>query len=216
MSSFPCKLILPNFKLTIKVECLGLYVYSNVYYILKSLSHVQLSATSWTVAYQAPLSIEFPGKGTGVGRHFLLQGIFPSQGSKPGLPHCRQMLYHLSHQGKVKYINFQCSETFVSYGSSGPNFVTRWQVWWLNISNNSFIFSLWNREQTPWRDLVSGTLTPVMVMVITLACHLSLRANSLIWNLRAGQTSKTLPETQGRENKMSIFQIASFDYTVAK
>ena len=29
----------------------------------------------------------------------LLQGIFPTQGSNPGLPHCRQILYHLSHQG---------------------------------------------------------------------------------------------------------------------
>ena len=36
---------------------------------------------------------------TGVGCHFLLQGIFPTQGLNPGLPHCRQMLYHLSHQG---------------------------------------------------------------------------------------------------------------------
>ena len=31
--------------------------------------------------------------------HFLLQGIFPTQESNPGLPHCRQTLYHLSHQG---------------------------------------------------------------------------------------------------------------------
>ena len=31
--------------------------------------------------------------------HFLLQGIFPTQESNPGLPHCRQKLYHLSHQG---------------------------------------------------------------------------------------------------------------------
>ena len=38
-------------------------------------------------------------KNTGVGRHALLQGIFPSQGSNPGLPHCRQILYRLSHQG---------------------------------------------------------------------------------------------------------------------
>ena len=38
----------------------------------------------------------FPGKSTGVGCHFLLQGIFPTQGSNPGLPHCRQMLYRLS------------------------------------------------------------------------------------------------------------------------
>ena len=40
-----------------------------------------------------------PGKNTGVGSHFLLQGIFPTQGLNPGLPHCRQTLYHLSHQG---------------------------------------------------------------------------------------------------------------------
>ena len=40
----------------------------------------------------------FPGKSTGVGCHFPLQGIFPTQGSNPGLLHCRQMLYCLSHQ----------------------------------------------------------------------------------------------------------------------
>ena len=42
---------------------------------------------------------DFPAKGTGVGCHFLLQGIFPTQGLNPGLPHCRQTLYRLSHQG---------------------------------------------------------------------------------------------------------------------
>ena len=42
---------------------------------------------------------DFPGKNTGVGRHFLLQGIFPTQGSNPGLLHCRQTIYCLSHQG---------------------------------------------------------------------------------------------------------------------
>ena len=41
----------------------------------------------------------FPGKNTGVGFHFLLQGIFPTQGWNPGVPHCRQPLFHLSHQG---------------------------------------------------------------------------------------------------------------------
>ena len=39
-----------------------------------------------------------PGKNTGVGCHALLQGIFPTQGWNPGLPHCRQILYRLSHQ----------------------------------------------------------------------------------------------------------------------
>ena len=40
---------------------------------------------------------DFPGKSTGMGCHFLLQGIFLTQGSNPGLLHCR--LYLLSHQG---------------------------------------------------------------------------------------------------------------------
>ena len=38
-----------------------------------------------------------PGKNTGVGCHALLQGIFLTQGSNPGLLHCRQILYYLSH-----------------------------------------------------------------------------------------------------------------------
>ena len=40
-----------------------------------------------------------PGKNTGVGYHALLQGIFPTQGLNPGLPHCRWILYQLSHKG---------------------------------------------------------------------------------------------------------------------
>ena len=40
-----------------------------------------------------------PGQDTGMVCHFLLQGIFPTQGLNPGLPHCRRILYHLSHQG---------------------------------------------------------------------------------------------------------------------
>ena len=38
-----------------------------------------------------------PGKNPRVGCHALLQGIFPTQGSNPGLPHCRQVLYRLCH-----------------------------------------------------------------------------------------------------------------------
>ena len=73
-------------------------------YIVKSLSRVRLFATPWTVAYQVSQFMgfsrqEYWGKSTGVGCHFLLQGIFPTQGSNPGLPHCRQMLYRLSYQG---------------------------------------------------------------------------------------------------------------------
>ena len=42
-----------------------------------------------------------PGKNTGVGCHALLHEIFPTQESNLGLPHCRQILYHLSHLGSL-------------------------------------------------------------------------------------------------------------------
>ena len=64
---------------------------------LKSLSRVRLFVTPWTVAYRVP-----PSKNTGVGCHFLLQEIFPTQGLNLGLLHCRHTLYHLSHQGSSK------------------------------------------------------------------------------------------------------------------
>ena len=56
--------------------------------------------TPWTVAHQAPLSM-------GISQTRILEwvaisfsrGIFRTQGSNPGLPHCRKTLYHLSHQG---------------------------------------------------------------------------------------------------------------------
>ena len=50
-----------------------------------------------------------PGQNTGVGSLSLLQGIFPTQGSNPGLQHCRQMLYQLSYKGSTisDKINFK-------------------------------------------------------------------------------------------------------------
>ena len=45
-----------------------------------------------------------PGQNTGVGSRSLLQGIFPTQRLNPGLPHCRQILYQLSHQGSPRIL----------------------------------------------------------------------------------------------------------------
>ena len=52
----------------------------------------------WTVAGQAACAWDSPGKNTGEGCHFLLQGIFPTQGSNPGLLHGRQILYQVSYK----------------------------------------------------------------------------------------------------------------------
>ena len=58
----------------------------------KSLSHVWLFVI---------LFVSSPSQKTGVGSHSLLQGIFPTQGSDPDFPHCRRILYCLSHQGSL-------------------------------------------------------------------------------------------------------------------
>ena len=47
-----------------------------------------------------------PGQNTGVGSLSLLQGIFPTQGSNPGLPLCRRILYHLSHQASPRILEW--------------------------------------------------------------------------------------------------------------
>ena len=66
---------------------------------MKLLSRVRLFATPWTVAHQAPPSVGFSRQEYWSGLPFPSSGIFPTQGSKPGLPHCRQML---SHQGSPR------------------------------------------------------------------------------------------------------------------
>ena len=68
---------------------------------VKLLSHVRLFVTPWTVAYQAPLSMGFSRQEYWSGLPFPSPEDLPDQGSNPGLPHCRQTLYHLSHQGPV-------------------------------------------------------------------------------------------------------------------
>ena len=47
-----------------------------------------------------------PGQNTGVGSCSLLQGIFPTQGSNPGLPHYRRILYCLSHQSRPRILEW--------------------------------------------------------------------------------------------------------------
>jgi len=51
-------------------------------------------------------SVHLSGKNTGEGYHALLQGIFPTQGVNPDLPHCRQILYRLSHQGSPRILEW--------------------------------------------------------------------------------------------------------------
>ena len=63
-----------------------------------SFSHVQFFPTPWTIVHQTPVSMELSRQEYWNGSHSLLQGIFLIQVSNLSLPHCMQILYHLSHE----------------------------------------------------------------------------------------------------------------------
>ena len=70
---------------------------------MKSLHRVQLCDPMYCNLPGSSIHGIFPGKNTRVGCHFLFQGIFLTQGLKPGLLHSRQTLYPLSHQGILNW-----------------------------------------------------------------------------------------------------------------
>ena len=71
---------------------------------------------------------DFPGKSTRVGCHFLLQGIFLTQGLNPGLPYCRQTFYHLSHLGSSVYVNIYNYKWFESESEGAQSYPTLWDL----------------------------------------------------------------------------------------
>ena len=90
------------------------------------------------------------GKNTGVVCHALLKGILPPQGSNPGLPHCRQILYHLSHQGSPRILEWIAYP--FSRGSSWTRNQTR-----VSYSAGRFFTSWATREAKVWAILLKLT-----------------------------------------------------------
>ena len=81
----------------------------------------------------------FPGKNTGMGSYALLQGIFPTQGLN--LPHCRWILYHLSHQGSPLL--------YIMVNHLGVCFPTKQQVLQAQISGLIYNKKNLAKGQTP-------------------------------------------------------------------
>ena len=79
-----------------------IYIYACEKWKWKSLNHVRLFVTPWTL-YCPWNSL---GQNTGVRCLSLLQEIFPTQGLNPGLLHCRQILYQLSHKGRPRILEW--------------------------------------------------------------------------------------------------------------
>ena len=87
----------------------------------ESESHSIVSNSLWPHGLYSPWNS--PGQNTGVGSRSLLQRIFPIQGLNLGLPHCRWILYQLSHQGGLRML--KCVAYPFSRGSSRPRNRTR-------------------------------------------------------------------------------------------
>ena len=110
-----------------------------------------------------------PSKNTGVGCHALFQGIFPTQGSKPGLPPCRWILYYLSHQKspdtrwviliKSLWVQVPC-RVLAGFESqhmgSSPN--VRWKYLWYWSWRGSSDLASWNKILIPCQELNLGNL----------------------------------------------------------
>ena len=86
-------------------------------YLNESESHQVVSDSLWPHGLYSPWNSS--GQNTAVGSLSLLQGIFPTQGSNPGLLHCRQILYQLSHKGSPRILER------VAYPFSGGSFPPR-------------------------------------------------------------------------------------------
>ena len=117
LKSFPSVCPMTHFGATLSVSASELFQRERKWK-WQSLSCVQLLVTR---ELHSPWNS--PGQSTGVDSLFLLQGIFPTQGSNPGLPHCRLFLYQLSHKGSPRLLEWVAYP--FSSGSSWPRNQTR-------------------------------------------------------------------------------------------
>ena len=134
----------------------------------ESLSHVQLFVTPRNS----------PGQNIGVGSCSLLQGIFPTQGLNPGLPHCRQILYQLSHQGspqrKYRWEKKSTWKDFSTLLALGEKSVKlQWDITtnlWKQLKQKAWKYQRLGRRQRSW---VSGTQVGINKGTATLKSSLS-------------------------------------------
>ena len=83
----------------------------------ESESHSVVSNSLWLHGLYSPWNS--PDQNTGVGSCSLLQGIFPTQGSNTGLPHCRQILYQLSYLGSPRMLEWEAYPFPVDFPDPG-------------------------------------------------------------------------------------------------
>ena len=151
----------------------------------KSFSHVWLFATSWTIQ-----SMEFSRSESGVGSLSLLQGSFPTQGSNPGLLHCRWILYQLSHR-----------EAWLLFPSSDSVFLTVESYELLGVFSSVWKRSLYSifiwhfLTSSPGKLCKSKGKTDNFLYVSFVMAENTLSTHSRLTS--AGETSSAQPAAEG-------------------
>ena len=121
-----------------------------------------------------------PGKNTGVDCHALLQRIFQTQGLNPGLPHCRQILYHLSHKGSSRILD-RVACPFSRRSSPGMTYTCRTgihhQPGFTSVGEHSQACCISLKLSSILRDTMKRKKF-ILVVQIQLCCHLE------VWDRR--------------------------------
>ena len=130
---------------------------------------------------------DFSAKNTGVACHSLLQGIFQTQGENPSLSHCRQILYHLSHQQSPLRLN-----ELLGWNTDSVGLVSSWS----ETPEKSlcvsvfFILSLfpthhpvWRCMENPaWEEIILTRTSPCWHLYLGLLAPRTVRIISVVYS----------------------------------
>ena len=124
--------------------------------VSQSESYSVVSDSLWPHGLYSPWNS--PGQNTGVSYLSLLQGIFPTQGSNPGLPHCGWILYQLSLKGSSRI------QEWVAYPfSRGSSQLRNWTgVSWIA----GRFFTNWATREAWWMKYVCVCVCVCVVKVL--------------------------------------------------
>ena len=130
----------------------------------ESVSRIWFSATPWTVGCQVPQSMEFSRQEFWSGLSFLSPGDLPDSRIEPMLLHCKQILYHLSHQGRPFHL-LTIDEMCLTVNSGGKKKEGTWKA---SIDMQSKFFSILVRKgserESDWQEY-TGIRNPIGIKI---------------------------------------------------
>ena len=127
-----------------------------------------------------------PGQNTGLGSLSLLQEIFPTEGSNPGLSHCRQILQQLRHKRNPKILEWVACP--FSSGSSQPKNQTR-----VSCIAGGF-FATWAIREAQYLDNICIFLNVIAIIAMTYISNYLVIANYLVIFLNHTETKQETRE----------------------